>query len=178
MERILKDGDAVQLDEFSFKVIGAPSHSPDSLIYEFTEENGYPFLFTGDSINMGGVGYVLEDQIDSLYHLIYDVLMNYPDETCIFHGHENPEQMLKFGKTIEPSNRDIKNLHWAVKRTLLKAKNKPGTPTCLHDEKLVNPFFRVFEPTVQATLGESDPKKAFAELVRRRNAYFKKRWMK
>ena len=127
---------------------------------------------------MGGVGYVLEDQIDSLYHLIYDVLMNYPDETCLFHGHENAEQMLKFGRTIEPSNKDIKNLHWAVKRTLLKAKNKPGTPTCLHDEKLVNPFFRVFEPTVQATLGESDPKKAFAELVRRRNAFFKKRWMK
>lgn len=166
------------MDDISFKVLAAPSHSPDSLIYEFKEDNGYPFLFSGDSINMGGVGYVQEDQIESLYSLIYDVLMNYPEETCIFHGHENAEQMLKFGKTIEPKNKNIRDMLYSLKRSLLKAKNKPGTPTCLHDEKLINPFFRVFEPTVQQTLGESDPRKAFAELVRRRNAYFHKRWMK
>ena len=60
---------------------------------------------------MGGVGYVQEDQIESLYSLIYDVLMNYPEETCIFHGHENAEQMLKFGKTIEPQNKNIRDMH-------------------------------------------------------------------
>ncbi len=143
MEKVLNDGDTVELDDISFKVIAAPCHSPDSLIYEFTEENGFPFLFTGDTVCMGGVGYVPEENAQSLYSLIYDKLMNYPDETCIFHGHENGEEMLRFALTIEPKNADAKNLRWGVKHTLLKARSKPSTPTCLHDEKLVNPFFRV-----------------------------------
>ena len=45
--------------------------------------------------------------------------------------------------SIEPTNADAKNLRWGIKHTLLKSRSKPATPTCLHDEKLVNPFFRV-----------------------------------
>ena len=178
MEKALHDGNSVTLDDIEFKVLAAPSHSPDSLIFEFTEESGYPFLFTGDTISLGGVGYCPEDQVDSLYSLIYDRLLNYPDETCIFHGHENGEQMLQFALTIEPTNQMAKDLRWGLRRTLLKARNKPGTPTCIHDETLVNPFFRCNEPSVKEATGEQDPKRVFAELVKRRNAYFMKRWMK
>lgn len=78
MERTLRDGDEVTLEDMEFKAIAAPSHSPDSLLFEFTEETGFPFLFTGDVIGLGGVGYCPEDQIDALYSLIYDKLINYP----------------------------------------------------------------------------------------------------
>lgn len=37
---------------------------------------------------------------------------------------------------------------------------------------------QINDPVIKDALGESDPKKAFAELVRRRNAFFKKRSMK
>ena len=178
MEKTLHDGDSVTLDDIEFKVVAAPFHSPDSLIFEFKEENGYPFLFTGDTVCLGGIGYCPEDQVDSLYSLIYDRLLNYPDETCIFHGHENGEQMLQFALTIESNNHTAKDLRWGLRRTLLKARNKPGTPTCIHDEKMVNPFFRCNEASVKEATGEQDPKRVFAELVRRRNAYFSKRWMK
>ena len=66
MEKTLHDGDSVTLDDIEFKVVAAPFHSPDSLIFEFKEENGYPFLFTGDTVCLGGIGYCPEDQVDSL----------------------------------------------------------------------------------------------------------------
>ena len=178
MERTLRDGDEVTLEDMEFKAIAAPSHRPDSLLFEFTEETGFPFLFTGDVIGLGGVGYCPEDQIDALYSLIYDKLINYPDETCIFHGHENGEKMLEFAVSIEPKNQMARDLKWGLKRTLLKARSVPGTPSCIHDEKLVNPFFRCNEASVKEKIGEQDPKKVFAELVRRNNAFFKRRWMK
>lgn len=143
VETLLKDGDTIELEDLSFKAISVPFHSPDSFIYEFREKNDIPFMFMGDTICLGGVGYVLEDQIDTLYSFIYDVLMNYPEETCFFTGHENAQQTLKFALSLDPKNEQLKLLQWGVRHTLLKSKNKPSTPTCLHDEMLVNPFFRV-----------------------------------
>ena len=67
----------------------------------------------------------------------------YPEETCFFTGHENAQQTLKFALSLDPKNEQLKLLQWGVRHTLLKSKNKPSTPTCLHDEMLVNPFFRV-----------------------------------
>lgn len=145
METVLKDGETVELNDMSFKAIKAPFHSPDSLIYEFREKNDIPFMFTGDTICLGGVGYVLEDQIDTLYSFIYDFLINYPEETCFFHGHENAQDTLKFALTLEPKNEKLKLMHWSMRHTLLKPKNKPNTPTCLHDEMVLNPFFKVLD---------------------------------
>ena len=59
VETLLKDGDTIELDDLSFKAISVPFHSPDSLIYEFREKNDIPFMFMGDTICLGGVGYVL-----------------------------------------------------------------------------------------------------------------------
>lgn len=143
METLVKDGDTIELEDIAFKTISAPFHSPDSMIYEFREKNDIPFLFTGDTICLGGVGYIMEDQIDALYSFIYDFLVNYPEETCIFHGHENADRMLKFALTLDPKNERLKLLKFGLHRSLLKAKNKPNTPTCLHDEMVINPFFRV-----------------------------------
>ena len=178
MERTLHDNEVVTLDDMEFKVIETPSHSPDSLIYEFTEEIGYPVLFTGDTVMLGGIGYCPEENIDAFYSLIYDRLMNYPDETCIFHGHEWNDKNLKFAQKIEPSNKWIREMRSSMRQGLLKSRSRPGTPTSLHDEKMVNPFFRCNEQIIKEMVGESDPKKVFAELVRKRNDFFKRRWMK
>ena len=106
--------------------------------------DGYPLLFTGDTISLGGVGYIPEDQIDAFYSFIYDVILKYPEDTCIFHGHENADRCIKFALTLDPKNDKLKLLKWGLRHTLLKAKNKPNTPTCIHDELAINPFFRVW----------------------------------
>lgn len=61
---------------------------------------------------------------------------------------------MKFGRQIEPDNHDIiKKLAWAEE---MRTESLPTIPGSIGEEKKINPFMRVNEPSVQSHAKQTD----------------------
>ncbi len=83
-DRLLKDGDIVDIDELRFTILHTPGHSPGGIsLY------GHGILFSGDTLFNHGIGRTdfpgcsYEQIMDS----IQNKLMKLPDETIVYPGH-------------------------------------------------------------------------------------------
>lgn len=83
-DRLLKDGDIIDINDLSFKVLHTPGHSPGGIsLY------GHGVLFSGDTLFNYGIGRTdfpggsSEQIIDS----IKNRLLTLPDETVVYPGH-------------------------------------------------------------------------------------------
>jgi hydroxyacylglutathione hydrolase len=83
-ERLLKDGDNIDIDDLSFTVLHTPGHSPGGVsLY------GQGILFSGDTLFNHGIGRTdfpgcsYEQIMDS----IQNKLMSLPDNTVVYPGH-------------------------------------------------------------------------------------------
>jgi hydroxyacylglutathione hydrolase len=83
-DRLLKDGDTIDIDDIRFTVLHTPGHSPGGIsLY------GHGILFSGDTLFNHGIGRTdfpgcsYEQIMDS----IQNKLMKLPDETIVYPGH-------------------------------------------------------------------------------------------
>ena len=83
-DRLLKDGDTIDVDGLKFTVLHTPGHSPGGIsLY------GHGILFSGDTLFNHGIGRTdfpgcsYEQIMDS----IQNKLMTLPDETIVYPGH-------------------------------------------------------------------------------------------
>jgi hydroxyacylglutathione hydrolase len=83
-DRLLKDGDDIEIDDLRFTVLHTPGHSPGGIsLY------GHGILFSGDTLFNHGIGRTdfpgcsYEQIMDS----IQNKLMSLPDETIVYPGH-------------------------------------------------------------------------------------------
>ena len=83
-DRLLKDGDNIDIDGLSFTVLHTPGHSPGGIsLY------GHGIIFSGDTLFNHGIGRTdfpgcsYEQIVDS----IQNKLMTLPDETIVYPGH-------------------------------------------------------------------------------------------
>jgi hydroxyacylglutathione hydrolase len=83
-DRLLKDGDIIDIDNLKFTVLHTPGHSPGGIsLY------GHGILFSGDTLFNHGIGRTdfpgcsYEQIIDS----IQNKLLTLPDETVVYPGH-------------------------------------------------------------------------------------------
>jgi hydroxyacylglutathione hydrolase len=83
-DRLLKDGDSIEVGDLKFKVLHTPGHSPGGIsLY------GHGILFSGDTLFNYGIGRTdfpgcsYEQIMDS----IKNKLMKLPDETVVYPGH-------------------------------------------------------------------------------------------
>jgi glyoxylase-like metal-dependent hydrolase (beta-lactamase superfamily II) len=90
-DRLLANGDTVQVGELTFDVIHLRGHTPGSiaLALDGPATDGVTQLFTGDCLFPGGVGKTWQpgdfDQLlDDVTTRVFDV---YPDSTVIYPGH-------------------------------------------------------------------------------------------
>lgn len=87
----LSHGDSVTMGEVTLEVLGLRGHTPGSVALLYRDPDGFPHLFTGDSLFPGGVGKTwspadFTSLIDDVEARIFDVL---PDETWFYPGHGN-----------------------------------------------------------------------------------------
>ena len=79
-----------------------------------------------------------------------DRLADLPGQTLVFCAHEYTLDNLKFALEVEPSNPDLQE------RFRVDAHNRslgqPTLPSTIAMERATNPFLRVMEPEVVATL--------------------------
>jgi len=83
-DKLLKDGDKIDIDGLHFTVLHTPGHSPDGIsLY------GHGIVFTGDALFNYGIGRTDFPgcSYDQLMDSIQNKLMTLPDETIVYPGH-------------------------------------------------------------------------------------------
>ncbi|MEV0077452.1 MBL fold metallo-hydrolase [Nocardia neocaledoniensis] len=88
-DRLLADGDTVQLGDLSLAVIHLRGHTPGSIALALVDEGNRTHLFTGDSLFPGGVGKTHSPaDFDTLLGDVTTKLFDrYPDDTVVYPGH-------------------------------------------------------------------------------------------
>jgi len=92
VSRRVSDGDTVAVGSCELEVIRITGHTPGSICLLYRDPDGYPHLFTGDSLFPGGVGNTFGDDnafatlIDDVEAKLFDTL---PDDTWFYPGHGN-----------------------------------------------------------------------------------------
>jgi len=83
-DRLLKDGDTIDIDGLHFTVLHTPGHSPGGIsLY------GHEIVFAGDALFNYGIGRTDFPgcSYDQLMDSIQNKLMTLPDETIVYPGH-------------------------------------------------------------------------------------------
>ncbi|NKX90166.1 MBL fold metallo-hydrolase [Nocardia coubleae] len=88
-DRLLADGETIDLGELTLTVIHLRGHTPGSIALALTDGAGRTHLFTGDSLFPGGVGKTHNpEDFDSLFTDVTTKLFDrYPDDTVVYPGH-------------------------------------------------------------------------------------------
>ena len=141
----LRDGDLFSVIGIDFKIIEIPGHTLDHIAF-FSENNGNPVLFCGDTLFFSGCGRVFEGTYEQMHKSILK-LKSLPANTKIYSGHEYTQSNLKFAMEVEPLNQKLISRYNDVQDLLNKG--IPTLPTTLELELEVNPFLRCHAREVQ-----------------------------
>jgi hydroxyacylglutathione hydrolase len=165
LDREVEDGDTVYLGPHPAKVIAVPGHTLGHVAYWFGEDG---VLFAGDTLFAMGCGRPFEASPATLYRSLLK-LAALPDETQIYCGHEYTLANARFALSVDPCNEALQRRAEAV--AALRAEGRLTLPTELRLERATNPFLRVTEPDIQASLGlaDADPAEVFTVLRERKN---------
>jgi len=153
IDRGLGAGDVIKLGTtVELEVLDTPGHTMAHVcLLSHTEQ---PALFCGDTLFNAGAGHCKSGgHPEQLYSTFAEQLMNLPDDTCIYPGHDYIENNLRFTLDREPDNQKAKELLASVDG---QDTNNPLVST-IGVEREVNTFFRLQSPSVIAQLRKAFP---------------------
>jgi hydroxyacylglutathione hydrolase len=165
------DGDKVEIPELglAFKVMQIPGHTLDHIAFY-----GDKRLFCGDTLFAAGCGRLFEGTAQNMVDSLASIA-KLPKKTKIYPAHEYTITNLRFAETVEPSNIDIPIR--LEKMHALRQESKPTLPVPLEDELATNPFLRIGEPKVKASICKhaneklTEPAQLFSCLRRWKDAF-------
>jgi hydroxyacylglutathione hydrolase len=132
---ILSDNHKILVEGESIWVYRTPGHTDDSVCFHTGN-----ILITGDTLFNGTIGNCFSGNLKNFY-LSIKRLMDLPDETTIYAGHDYILDSLAFARRLEPHNRDIeafRNTHRSV----------PTIYSTLAEERKINPYLRFNEESI------------------------------
>lgn len=167
IDRAVSEGDTIALGSFEIEVIETPGHTLGHVSYWIPAAS---VAFVADTIFAMGCGRVIEGTPEMMWNSL-EKLLALPDETQLYCGHEYTLANARFALTIEPGNADLVARAKEVER--LRNAGKPTLPTTMALEKRTNPFLRVNQPAIRATLGMTgaSPAEVFAEIRGRKDRF-------
>jgi hydroxyacylglutathione hydrolase len=147
LDKLVKDGDTLELGDVCVRCIGVPGHTATSMCYLVTGKVFQaPLLFTGDTLFVCGCGRVLEADMQTMYNSLRK-LAALPDETLVYPGHDYTEENVRFAMTVELDKEALQKKLSEIQIVLGK-KNPRGhrppytVPSTMGEEKRLNPFLR------------------------------------
>lgn len=152
VDKIVKDGDEISLDDWWIKVISTPGHTRTSICFYVTDNNGNGVVFTGDTLFVGGCGRPFECAAEIMWQSLQK-LKALPDETLVYVGHDYTGDNYQFTLSIEPNNDAVKNCIGELKS------GRCPVPSTIGAEKQTNILFA------------ADSAKAFADLRIRKDSW-------
>ncbi|KAJ8678692.1 hypothetical protein QAD02_014479 [Eretmocerus hayati] len=162
-------GSVIKLGNLTIECFFTPCHTSGHICYFVTKSSSKPAVFTGDTLFSAGCGRFFEGSAEQMHKALNEILGNLPDETKVYCGHEYTVNNLKFALHVEPNNSAMQDkLAWARSR---RENNLPTIPSTIGEEKLINPFMRVCESSVQDYTGKKDPVECMGSLRREKDAF-------
>jgi hydroxyacylglutathione hydrolase len=153
VDRGLSRGDVIRVGRtVELECLDTPGHTMTHVcLLSHTAE---PALYCGDTLFNAGAGNCYNGgHPQALYETFVTQLARLPDATRVYPGHEYLARNLEFTLDREPDNKDAPALLTeAHQRAPAAAK-----VTTLAEEKRINTFFRLQNPTVIARLREAFP---------------------
>ncbi len=126
--------------------------------------------FTGDTLFAMGCGRLFEGTALMMWTSL-SKLMQLPDETLVYCGHEYTLNNGRFALTLEPGNSALARRMRDVEA--LRAKGAPTVPSTIALEKLTNPFVRPHSNEIRKRLGleHASDVEVFAEMRRTKDSF-------
>lgn len=153
---LLKGGEIIKLGELNIRALSTTGHTMDHISYYVDDEDDRA-VFTGDCLFSSGCGRFFEGTPENMW-AAFSKLLQLPDDTKVYFGHEYTLANLRFAQSIEPNNKEIEaKLQWAKS-------SEYTTPSTIESEKLTNPFLRVNLPEV-ARLIDSNPNSSVTDVL-------------
>jgi hydroxyacylglutathione hydrolase len=153
VDRGLKKGDLIKVGKtVELECLDTPGHTMTHVcLLAHTEE---PALFSGDTLFNAGAGNCFNGgDPQKLYDTFATQLARLSDATRLYPGHEYLARNLEFTLDREPDNEDAPAVLAAARR-----QNAAEAPvTTLGQEKRINTFFRLQNPTVIERLRTAFP---------------------
>lgn len=135
IDKLVTDGDIIDLGEVSLKVIATPGHTKNSVCYYLPASGkNKPILWTGDTLFIGGCGKVFETNMTTMWNSLKK-LASLPKDTIVCPGHDYTEENYEFALTIEPEN-DL------IKKALGQIYRKKPVFSTIGDELKTNVFLQ------------------------------------
>ncbi len=146
----LSEGDTVKLPQLglALAVLDVPGHTRGPIAYFSSEQQ---WLFCGDTLFAGGCGRLFEGTPAQMAASL-DKLGALPDVTRVYCAHEYTLSNLRFAREAEPFNAALDERIQAEQAK--RERGEPTVPSTIGLEKATNPFLRVREPGILATLAQ------------------------
>lgn len=166
IDRQVRGGDTFSWAGHRVEVIDTPGHTSGHIAFHMPEHD---LLFAGDTLFAMGCGRLFEGTPDEMWGSL-SRLMQLPEDTTVYAGHEYTLSNARFAVTVDPDNTALRERLAEVER--LRAENRSTLPTTIRDELATNPFLRASDASVRSGLGmmEESDAAVFAELRRRKDA--------
>jgi len=166
-DTIVREGDTFLFGTYEVRVLETPGHTLDHITFWIPADG---VAFVGDTLFAIGCGRVIEGTFPMMWNSL-EKLMQLPNDTDIYCGHEYTQSNARFALTIEPENKDLVERARQVDER--RAAGKATLPTTMLLEKRTNPFLRVDEPHILDRLGMRGKPAAevFGELRKRKDSF-------
>ncbi len=145
----LEDGDELDAAGLHYRVLFVPGHTSGHIAY-VTEGA----VFVGDTLFGGGCGRLFEGTPQMMNTSLNGKLAKLPPETRVYFAHEYTSANLNFARTVEPNNPALLRRIAEVRER--RSRGEWTTPSTIDLEKATNPFLRVSEPEIIASVGLTD----------------------
>jgi hydroxyacylglutathione hydrolase len=159
LDRVVGDGDTVDLGATRFVVIATGGHTLGHVCYHDAADG---IAFVGDTLFPLGCGRLFEGTPQQMWASL-SRLAALPADTMAYSAHEYTLSNGRFALTVDQSPALAARMD-AVQTA--RARGEPTVPTTIALERDTNPFLRA--PLLSA---KSDPAEAFAEIRARKDAF-------
>jgi hydroxyacylglutathione hydrolase len=135
VDRLVKDGDGVELGQTRFEVMDTGGHTLGHITYFDAEDQ---IAFVGDTLFALGCGRLFEGTAQQMWKSL-SRLAALPDETAVYCAHEYTASNARFALTVD-DNPLLKTR--AEEVFAARERGEPTVPTTIAREKATNPFLR------------------------------------
>lgn len=136
LDRMVKEGDTVELGDVVADVIDVPAHTAGHIAFHIASER---VVFVGDTLFAMGCGRLFEGTPEQMFDNMRK-LERLPDKTKVYCAHEYTQSNGEYALVAEPDNLALKERMAEV--LTLRERGEPTVPTTIALEKSTNPFMR------------------------------------
>ena len=167
IDRKVGDGDRFDFAGHPVEVIETPGHTAGHICFYLPEDR---LLFAADTLFALGCGRLFERPARDMWASL-SRLLELPDDTEVYFGHEYTLSNAKFAVTVDPESAALRSRVKNIEATL--AAGEHTAPTTIGVERQTNPFLRPGDTAIRKHLGmeKAEDWEVFAEIRARKDKF-------